>query len=120
MNILLDSNILIRSAQPFHPMHQTAVNSVKNLKVQGHELFIAPQSLCEFWVVATRPVVNNGLGMNLQQSAAELIRIRNFFQFLPETTATYNEWEKLILQYQVMGKPSHDARYAAVMNTHAV
>jgi predicted nucleic acid-binding protein len=120
MNILLDSNILIRSAQLSNSMHQTAVQAVKNLKGRGDELFIVPQSLYEFWVVATRPIANNGLGMSLNQSAAELVRIRNFFQFLPETTATYNEWEKLVLQYQVMGKPSHDARYAAVMNTYGL
>src|SRR5437879_5396477 len=116
MNILLDSNILTRSAQPTHPMHQTAVLSVKTLRGRGDELFIAPQSLYEFWVVATRPIQSKGLGMTFQQSAAELVRIRSFFRFLPETRATYNEWEKLILQYQVMGKPSHDSRYAAVMS----
>ncbi len=58
--------------------------------------------------------------MSLQQAAAELVKIKNLFHLLPETRAAYAEWEKLILQYQVIGKPAHDTRFVAVMGIHAL
>ena len=109
MRILLDSNILTRSAQPAHPMYPTAVNSLVNLRSRGEELCIAPQSLYEFWVVATRPLASNGLGMTFSESSAELSQIKNHFELLPENIFTYVEWERLVLHHQVLGKPAHDA-----------
>ena len=118
MRILLDSNILIRSVQPAHPMYQTAVDSVVNLRNRGEQLCIAPQSLYEFWVVAPRPLASNGLGMTCSQSSTELRQFKSHFRLLPENMFTYMEWERLVLQHQVTGKPAHDARYAALLATH--
>jgi hypothetical protein len=120
MNVLVDSNILLRSTLPANSMYKTAVQSVQNLRTRGDDLFIVPQCIYEFWVVATRPAANNGLGMSLQHAAAELVKIKGLFRLLPETSGVYTEWEKLILQYQVIGKPAHDARFAAVMGIHGL
>jgi predicted nucleic acid-binding protein len=120
MKVLVDTNLLIRSALPFNSLHKTAVLSVQNLRDRGDDLFIVPQCLYEFWVVATRPAANNGLGMSLQQAAAELVKLKILFHLLPETRAAYAEWEKLILQYQVIGKQAHDTRFVAVMVIHAL
>ena len=67
MNVLLDTNILTRLAEPGHAMHQPARDAAKALQSQGHTLCIVPQNLYEFWVVCTRPIASNGLG----KSAAE-------------------------------------------------
>ncbi|HZS43771.1 MAG TPA: PIN domain nuclease [Blastocatellia bacterium] len=120
MKILLDSNILTRSVQPSHPMCLTAVNAVTALRNQNDLLCVAPQSLYEFWVVATRPLGENGIGLTIQQAGAELARIRAFFELLPDNATTYSVWEKLVRQHQVKGKPAHDARFAALMITHGV
>jgi hypothetical protein len=55
MNILLDTNILGRLAQPTHPMHAAARDAVTTLQRAGEMLRIVPQNLYEFWVIATRP-----------------------------------------------------------------
>jgi hypothetical protein len=48
MSALTDTNILTRSAQPQHPMHHAAVESVAVLHRQGERLYVAPQNLYEF------------------------------------------------------------------------
>jgi hypothetical protein len=57
MSVLLDTNLLTRSAQPGHPMYQDAVEAIDALQQQGETLCIVPQNLYEFWVVATRATV---------------------------------------------------------------
>jgi hypothetical protein len=55
MKVLLDTNILTRSAEPAHPMHVLARDAVKKLRSEDAKMFIVPQVIYEFWVVATRP-----------------------------------------------------------------
>ena len=52
--------------------------------------------------------------------AAELARLKSMFLLLPETPALYPVWEALVIQYQVSGKPAHDARLVAVMKVHGL
>ena len=85
MSMLLDTNILTRSAQPGHPMHKDAVDGLDMLRTRGEELCVVPQNLIEFWAVATRPVSANGLGMTTGQTQAELARIKSLFRLLPDT-----------------------------------
>jgi predicted nucleic acid-binding protein len=61
--ILLDTNILLRIIEPAHPMHQTAVDALVVLTQAKETICIVPQTLYEFWVVATRPRADNGLGL---------------------------------------------------------
>lgn len=65
MSYLIDTNVLLRLAQPDHPMHQDALNAVTTLHQNEDILFIIPQNLIEFWAVATRPLSVNGLGMTM-------------------------------------------------------
>ncbi len=94
--------------------------AIKALTARGRELHIVPQNLVELWVVATRPVEQNGLGMELAAVAAELTRIKCMFELLPETPAIYPVWESLVIQYRVIGKPAHDARLVAAMKVHGL
>jgi predicted nucleic acid-binding protein len=81
-------------------------------------LNVAPQNLVELWVVATRPIEQNGLGLAPEAAAAELSRIRGMFALLPETPAVFPAWEALVLRHRVSGKPAHDARLVAAMQVH--
>jgi predicted nucleic acid-binding protein len=63
MRVLLDTNVLCRLAQTAHPLHPVAEDCIAKLRNEGHELCIVPQVLYEYWVVVTRPVSDNGLGM---------------------------------------------------------
>jgi hypothetical protein len=53
MSYLVDTNILLRSVQASHPMHNLAIEAVKTLFEQGITLHVIPQNLIEFWVVVT-------------------------------------------------------------------
>ena len=74
--------------------------------------------LIEFWAVATRPVINNGLGFTHAQAAEELVNLKTLFALLPDTPEIFPEWESIVLQYRVSGKQAHDARLVAAMRVH--
>ena len=42
------------------------------------------------------------------------------FLLLPEKPAIYPAWEALVIQHRVSGKPAHDARLVAAMQTHGL
>jgi predicted nucleic acid-binding protein len=118
--LLIDTNTLLRTLQVRHPQYETAVRALEILPGRGRDLHIVPQNLVELWVVATRPVEQNGLGMAPSAVAMELTRIKGMFDLLPDTPAIYPVWESLVTQYQVTGKPAHDARLVAAMLVHGL
>lgn len=63
MRILVDTNVVVRLGDKGHAMHGEALAAIDWLDANGHECVIVPQVLYEYWVVATRPAENNGLGM---------------------------------------------------------
>lgn len=72
MRFLVDTNVLLRSAEPGHPMYAEAVNTTTTLLGRGEELCITPQNLIEFWNVYTRPVERNGLGHTVAEAETEV------------------------------------------------
>jgi predicted nucleic acid-binding protein len=120
MNVLLDTNILARMAQPGHPQHRAASDAVDALVLRGDDPCMVPQVLYEFWVVATRPAAVNGLGLGVAQAAAEVTRLKALFPLLAETPAFYPGWERLVTTHNVAGKNAHDARLVAAMAVHGL
>jgi predicted nucleic acid-binding protein len=118
--VLIDTNALLRTLQVRHPHFETIAHALELLPTQGRNLHIVPQNLVELWVVATRPVAQNGLGLTTVEAAAELRRIKRMFVLLPETSAIYSTWEALVTRHAVSGKPSHDARLVAAMRVHGL
>jgi predicted nucleic acid-binding protein len=118
--VLIDTSALLRTLQVRHPQYEVIARALELLPQQGRRLHVVPQNLVELWVVATRPVEQNGLGLTPAQAAMELQRIRGMFVLLPETSAIYPAWEALVTQHAVSGKPSHDARLVAAMQVHGL
>jgi predicted nucleic acid-binding protein len=119
--VLVDSNVIIRTLQPHHPLFAVADAAIQNLPQRGQTLHIAPQNLVEIWAVATRPSdARGGLGMTTDEAAAELRRIKALFTLLSETPALYPVWETLVVKHGVHGKQAHDARLVAAMLVHGV
>jgi predicted nucleic acid-binding protein len=118
--MLIDTNALLRTLQPLHPQREMVRAAIKALTARGHELHIVPQNLMELWAVATRPIAQNGLGLSTLEAASELMRLKSMFPMLPDTPAIYPIWERLVIQYQVSGKPAHDARLVAAMLVHGL
>jgi predicted nucleic acid-binding protein len=120
MNVLLDTNILARMAQPAHSHHLVAHAAVAGLVSRGDTPCLVPQVLYEFWVVATRPLAVNGLGLTPSQADAELSRVLGLYTFLPDNPAIYPEWRRLVTAHLVIGKNGHDARLVAAMLVHGL
>jgi len=119
MNILVDTNLLIRSLQPDNPHFRPATDAIRRLR-KTDRLCVTPQNLYELWAVRTRPAGQNGLGMRTTDAHVELAKSRSLFTFLPDTPNVYHEWERLVVQHGAEGKNTHDTRLVAAMNVHAI
>ncbi len=119
MNVLLDSNILLRLSQPGHP-HEQATTASVDLLQQHHHCVIVPQTIYEYWVVATRPIDVNGLGLTSTFAAAERDRFLELFKLLRDERSIYEHWLHVVDSYQTIGVKAHDARYVAAMKRHGI
>ena len=120
MRILLDTNMLIRGAQPADPNYQAAVDAVASLRTRGDDLCLVPQNFYEFWVVSTRPVAQNGRGKSPDEVTADLAYFESRFTVHSDDSDVFAEWKTLVTTYKVSGKPSHDARLVAAMLVHGI
>jgi len=120
MTVLLDANTIVRLADPSDPLHPVALAAVGILLTRGDMLNIVPQTLFEFWVVATRPRNRNGLGMTVQETRSEVKEIKASYPVLLDLPGIYDEWEALAVRHACHGKVAHDARYVAAINLHGV
>src|SRR5436305_12026983 len=120
MNVLLDTNILARMAEPGTAAYTVAHDAANALGRRGDSPCLVPQVLYELWVVATRPTTVNGLGFTPNQVAAELARLQTLFPLLPDNPAVFPEWQRLVVAHQVSGKNAHDARLVAAMTVPRV
>lgn len=120
MQVLLDTNVLPRIAEPTHILHQIATNSVRSLQAQGHELLIVPQSIYEFWSVATRTVEGNGLGRTPAYAASLIVKFCSLFRLLRDERSIYETWLQLVSDHEIKGVKSFDARLAAAMLRHNI
>jgi predicted nucleic acid-binding protein len=118
VTFLVDTNLLLRSVEPDHPMYVDASNAIATLLGQGEKLHIVPQNLIEFWNVYTRPAQKNGLGHTADEAEVEINRLKAFFPLLLDTEAIYQEWERLVVAHAVIGVNVHDARLVAAMVVH--
>lgn len=115
MTFLVDSNVLLRAVQSTHPTHAVAVQALQALIESGIKRSISTQNAAEFWNVLTRPVSANGLGLSLEEAAAELARIELSFPVVHETDSSFSHWKYLLAKHRIQGVSVHDARLVSVM-----
>jgi len=120
MRVLVDTNILLRSAQPNHPLCSQATHAVSKLLRQKDSVFFCPQNIAEFWNVATRPADRNGLGFSHEEVLREVASIEESLTLLPDVPALYGAWKRIVKDYKVQGVRVYDARLVAVMSVYAV
>jgi predicted nucleic acid-binding protein len=120
MRVVLDTNVLLRAAQPGHPHAKLAREAVEKLIAADHETCLVPQTIYEFWVVATRPQKENGLEMSVAGADAEVDRLLSLNVLLEDTPEVFPGWRGIVRKHQVSGKKAHDARIAAAMLAHGV
>jgi predicted nucleic acid-binding protein len=120
MSILIDTNVVLRSVELMHPQHAAADQVVQRLIHRKELLVMVPQVLYEFWAVATRSLNNNGLGLTTAVAAGEITKLEHFFTVLDDEKGILARWKELVLQFDVKGKPAHDARLVAAMEVHGI
>lgn len=120
MRYLLDTSILCRLVRPDDPQHNEARKAVELLLVQHSRLFITPQVEREFWVVATRPGEQNGLGLRPDEAQEEMKAFERICSFLPDSPKVHENWRQLVVEHGVCGKEAHDAGHVAAMCSHKI
>ncbi len=120
MRVLTDTNILLRSAQPSHPLCSEATHAVSRLLRQKESVFFCSQNITEFWNVATRPAGANGLGMSVDEVLREINSIETLITLLPDIPGIYAEWKRIVARHNVQGVKVYDARLVAIMTVYSV
>jgi predicted nucleic acid-binding protein len=120
MRVLGDTNILLRSAQPNHPLCSQATHAVSKLIRQKDAVFFCSQNIAEFWNVATRPAGLNGLGLSQEEAIQEVSNIEKLLTLLPDIPAIYTAWKEIVRDHKVQGVKVYDARLVATMSVYGV
>lgn len=120
MRVLVDTNVILRSAQPAHAGYSVSVTAISQLGRAEFELCLVPQSIYEYWVVATRPATVNGLGMSVIEVDRQVQELLSKFTLLRDERGIYSRWYDLVVTHRVQGKPAHDTRLVAAMERHGV
>ena len=117
VDALLDTNLLTGYTDIENPRHATVVRFIYQSDLR---LYVAPQSLYEFWTAATQPTNVNGLGMPTEAAWNSVVAFRRVFTILPDPPGLLNEWLDLCRAHAVSGKLAHDARLAAYTRLHRI
>ena len=117
---LLDTNVLLRTANGADAQNAVASEAFIQVISDGHEVFLSPQNIIEFWSVATRPLANNGLDWDWSRVEQQVQTFLSRFHLLYDNAAIFDAWRRLVVTHQVRGKSVHDARLVAVMETHQI
>jgi predicted nucleic acid-binding protein len=120
VDILADTNILLRRIHRGSTQHRQTRDAINRLSKNGHRFCVASQNLIELWAVCTRPVDNNGLGLSPAYVERILARIERTVARLPDSDAVYAEWRRLVSVHDVSGKKTHDTHLVAAMNVNGV
>ena len=109
MRVLVDTNILLRSVQPNHPLCSQATHAVAKFIRQKDAVFFCAQNIAEFWNVATRPAERNGLGLSPEDALREVSNIEKLLTLLPDVPAIYTAWKQIVAAHKVHGVKVYDA-----------
>ncbi len=93
---------------------------MRHLLGVGRVPCVTPQVLYEYWVVLTRPIGVNGLGLSPEQAAARLDEVQYRCYLLEDRPPIFSRWRRLVETHSVSGKRAHDARLVASMHEHGV
>jgi predicted nucleic acid-binding protein len=120
MQVLLDSNILIRWLEPDNSDQVVVEAALDRLMLSDADLCYTSQNLGEFWNAMTRPANRNGYGLSPGEADLRAREIETWFTLLVDTPAVHIEWRKLLVAYSISGVQVHDARLAATMHVNGV
>lgn len=88
--------------------------------MRGAELYFSLQNVIELWNVCNRPMSQNGFGLTVEETIAQIEAIELNMTLLPDNEAVYETWKRLVSVNRVRGAQVHDARLAAIMEVHDI
>ncbi|WP_459556200.1 type II toxin-antitoxin system VapC family toxin [Lacunimicrobium album] len=119
MNILVDTNVLLRIVETSASDHEVAIHSTKILD-KTHTLVIVPQVGYEFWSVATRTKAANGLELSSSEADQKLEEMLVFFTLIDDERGIFHRWWDCVRTLEIKGVQSYDARLVAAMKRHQI
>lgn len=93
-------------------MHADAVSAVKRIRAASNQPVIVPQVLYEYWVVATRPVELNGLGLTTDQARLAVDEFATNLTLLLDERGIFVNWLSLVTDHSVNGKKLADMEFS--------
>lgn len=111
----LDTNVLLIHQNRADPRHSSVTAALHEATSAGKELCFPAQVMFEFYVVATRPIAVNGLGLSPASASRQVALCREAFSLLPDPPDLIDRWLHLCEERGVSGRPAHDARIVAWM-----
>lgn len=122
MRYLVDTSVLVRAFHTGDPRQPVAIDAIRQLSRDGHDLCILPQNLAEFWAVCTRPSgpPSNGLGISVRSARRLIERFEPVFEVLYETPEVYSHLRRLLADNDILGRQIHDVRLVAAAVTHGL
>lgn len=120
MDVLADTNVILRRLHRVHPQHRQARNAITKFSKGTNRVCVTSQNLIELWAVCTRPLENNGFGLTPAQADRVVARVERSVFRLPDSDDIYPEWRRLVVTHGVSGKKTHDARLVAAMTVHGI
>ena len=97
MNIFIDTNILLRLADETSNQHELVSRAIAAILTRGDELCFAPQSIVEFWAVASRTREANGLGFALSTVEERVQEFIEDYVLLEENNEVFPNWLALTI-----------------------
>ncbi len=119
MRVALDTSVIMRLVNRNDPAHDETRACLDALGGQ-HELCIAPQVFYELWVVLTRAIEANGLGLELPAARSLTEGLQRLATLLPDPPRLVSVWLDLCMAHGIKGRAAHDARIAAWMTTYGI
>jgi predicted nucleic acid-binding protein len=120
VDVLADTNVLLRRLHRAHPQYRQARDAITKFSKEGNRVCVTAQNLIELWTVSPRPIENNGLGLTPAQADRILARVENSVFRLPDSDDVYPAWRRLVVTHGVSGKKAHDARLVAAMTVSGI
>ncbi len=76
--------------------------------------------LYEYWVVATRPTLQNGLGLTPADARLAIDEFLRSIVLLRDERGIFANWLADVTDLVISGKRAHDARLVAAMQRHGL
>jgi predicted nucleic acid-binding protein len=117
---MLDTNVLLAATDEGRAEHEAALSVLNDWPGRGTTLYSSGQVMREYLSVATRPTVNNGLGLHLTDALANVRALRTRASLLAEDGKVADRLLILLEDTACGGKQVHDANIVATMLVHGI